>query len=365
MRKLFIIGIIIKRHFMRKSPFEIEFLLKVAFIHLVLIFVSCSSSDENENMEVQDPDPINLQYSISIVSDRQGEVYNAYKGGKSLAFGTTTNDSKTAKLVFTQDKYNDLSSLANKSLGQSVELDSIVGKFSNKKIYMESNRTVDIGSNNIEVINNKLLYSHVIRLWSNARPLVTGFDKGQFIGSGYSQTDPLGNEAGLTEIPFFNDENTTTIDSIIATYDSSNFEDWKIFNVQIKDTLTYVDPIGGELGHLFIPKSENNRGLGYYEIRPLRNGNPEFSFAVFPIDDDSTEFPWEGDNAWYGAFYDRPVSAIYISGIFEEPRNIELAFYDLGDDGDFMTQGDSEWSPFTISVDAYLGNNGVLDVQID
>ena len=350
---------------MKKSPFENSFLLKVAFIQLALIFVSCSSDNENEDIVEQDPVTNNIQYAISIVSDRQGEVYNAYNGGKSLAFGTTNNELKTAKLIFTQDKYNDLSSLANKGLGQSVELDSIVGKFSNRKIYLESNRTVNAGNNNIEVINNKLLYSHVIRLWSNARPLVKGFDKGQLIGSGYSQTDPLGNEAGLSEIPFFNDENTTTIDSIIASYDSSNFEDWKIFNVQIKDTLTYLDPIGGELGHLFIPKSENNLGLGYYEIRPFRNGNPEFSFAVFPIYDDSTEFPWEGDNGAYGAFYDRPVSAILIAGIFEEPRNIELAFYDLGDDGDFMTQGDSEWNPFSISVDAYLGNNGVLEVQID
>tara|TARA_R110002050_G_scaffold282364_1_gene430275 strand:- start:975 stop:2939 length:1965 start_codon:yes stop_codon:yes gene_type:complete len=221
-------------------------------LFVILFFNSCSNKGDDGPDPI--PTPTEVTYTDNIVSDREGQTFYHFKGGKILAQGTTDNDAKTAELKFTQNQYDKLainsttgkSSLTGKNSNQIV-IDSTIGRFggfNGTVIYKEEGRTLNNGTNTKNITNEQLLYSHVFKGYGQGTGTAEAYIDGKSVG----KVDiPEINFRSRIVLPIFDTNNTTTIDSIIVT-DAQTGATGVVKNITITDELEYIgEGVGGEI----------------------------------------------------------------------------------------------------------------------
>ena len=224
--------------------------LILILIALILIAVSCGE----DRMEIPDPEPTTETVSKIYQSGRSNETWKGWKDGSAVITTTTNNDAKEAKLskTITVNKSSTDKNTANKSA--TFSLDSVTAYDGNYLVFKDKNVSLTSNPQTVDISDKKVSYSHIIE-WAGNSP--DSWWKGWKNGKAYP--DQKAEEAtGVTArimYKFFNDENTTTLDSLVG--ELSGYKTIVAKNITVKDYLAYK---GGNSYGEFIFVRDNSGG---------------------------------------------------------------------------------------------------------
>ncbi len=240
------------------------------FIYPIFLLLMVSCGDDDIGPPVTPP-PTTTTVSKKFKSDREREIYRGYLNGAVKTSGSTTNAQTTAELKVTE-KASKLSNDKTVNKAAVITLDSVVGTFNNTIIYTTKNVTLSATPTTTDVSNSKITYSHLF-VWDGNSNSASWkiYDNGEVLATQTSQT---GIE-GRVMLDFFDDENTTSVDSIKGI--KTGYLDIVIKNIEIQGELEYTGGPGPSGGYLFVEDDGNNNtaATGDVAINPFLNDSPK------------------------------------------------------------------------------------------